>query len=49
MFKKYQRFSDQAEGTGLGLWIVKEIVEKNGGRIEVESKVDQGTTFKIIF
>ncbi|MGZ5243845.1 MAG: ATP-binding protein [Bacteroidia bacterium] len=49
LFKKYQRFSDQAEGTGLGLWIVKEIVEKNGGRIEVESKVDQGTTFKIIF
>jgi signal transduction histidine kinase len=49
LFKKYQRFSDQAEGTGLGLWIVKEIVEKNGGKIEVESNVGKGTTFRIIF
>ncbi len=49
LFKKYQRFSDLAEGTGLGLWIVKEIVEKNGGKIDVESNVDQGTTFRIIF
>jgi signal transduction histidine kinase/DNA-binding response OmpR family regulator len=49
LFKKYQRFSTQAEGTGLGLWIVKETVEKNGGKIEVESRVGEGTTFRIIF
>jgi signal transduction histidine kinase len=49
LFKKYQRFSTQAEGTGLGLWIIKETVEKNGGKIEVESKVGEGTTFRIIF
>jgi signal transduction histidine kinase/DNA-binding response OmpR family regulator len=49
LFKKYQRFNTEKEGTGLGLWIVKENVEKNGGKIEIESHVNQGTTFRIIF
>ncbi|MDI3312291.1 MAG: sensor histidine kinase [Thermoanaerobacterium sp.] len=35
-------------GNGLGLTIVKEIIEKHGGRIEVMSKIGQGTTFTII-
>lgn len=34
-------------GTGLGLSIVKRIVESHFGRIEVESKVDEGTTFTV--
>ncbi len=36
-------------GTGLGLSIAKRIVESHFGRIEVESKVDQGTTFTVKF
>ncbi|MFE3872536.1 response regulator [Flavobacterium sp. ZS1P70] len=32
-------------GTGLGLAIVKQLVETQGGNIQVESKIDQGSTF----
>ncbi|MBN1408539.1 MAG: HAMP domain-containing histidine kinase, partial [Calditrichaceae bacterium] len=35
-------------GTGLGLNLVKEIVRKHGGKIEVKSKVDEGSDFRII-
>ena len=49
LFKKYMRFNDQVEGTGLGLWIINEITQKHGGKIEVHSQPGEGTTFKIIF
>lgn len=35
-------------GTGLGLYLVKELAERNNIRIEVSSTVDQGTEFKLI-
>lgn len=45
----FQRVSidPKVEGEGLGLTLVHRIVEKHGGKITVESKVDQGTRFII--
>ena len=37
------------KGTGLGLWIVKGILENHGGRIQVRSTIGRGTIFKLIF
>lgn len=37
------------ERTGLGLAIVKKLVELQDGHIEIESKVNQGTTFIVTF
>jgi len=37
-----------AEGAGLGLAVVYGIVERHGGSISVDSKVNQGTTFRIV-
>lgn len=37
----------QAHGTGLGLWVSKKIIEENGGRLWLNSKLDHGTTIYI--
>ena len=47
LFKLYKRFHSHTPGKGLGLFIVKQQLDKLNGRIEVESVPDQGTTFKI--
>lgn len=39
--------TSKEQGTGLGLVLVKELVELNGGKLSVESKLGQGTTFSI--
>ncbi|MGB2863779.1 MAG: ATP-binding protein [Sedimentisphaerales bacterium] len=46
-FYRVNRRGKQIQGTGLGLAIVHKIVMLHGGRIEVESQVDQGTTFTV--
>ena len=45
LFKLYKRFHSHIEGKGLGLYIVKQQVEKLNGSIEVESQPDKGTRF----
>lgn len=42
-----QRLSRQGSGCGLGLSIVHHIVAAHGGRIEVESRVGEGSTFTV--
>jgi PAS domain S-box-containing protein len=46
-FRGERARSMQVSGTGLGLAIVKDIVKLHGGLVDVESKVDAGTTFTI--
>jgi signal transduction histidine kinase len=40
-------FTKKEKGTGLGLAITQRIIEKHGGKIDVESKINQGTIFTI--
>ncbi|HYG19286.1 MAG TPA: ATP-binding protein [Ohtaekwangia sp.] len=48
IFEMFFRATDLSEGSGLGLYIVKETVDKLEGTISVDSELGIGTTFKII-
>jgi signal transduction histidine kinase len=47
IFDMFFRATDRSEGAGLGLYIVKETVDKLHGDIQVTSDMGEGTTFKI--
>lgn len=53
LFEKFSRIktdeTKDVSGTGLGLWITKQLVENMGGKISVESIKDKGTDFVVIF
>ncbi len=53
IFDRFERFDNKnaaiKEGSGIGLSIVKKLVDALGGKIEIESEVDKGTTVRLIF
>lgn len=49
VFGLYKRFHHHTEGKGMGLYLVKHQIESMEGQIHIESKVNEGTTFTIIF
>jgi PAS domain S-box-containing protein len=49
IFGLYQRFNASKDGKGLGLYMIKSQVMASGGKIEVQSKPGEGTTFIVSF
>ncbi len=52
IFERFYRIDASrglVEGSGLGLPIVRQIIDMHKGKIEVESEVGKGSTFKLIF
>ena len=49
IFSLYKRFHLHVEGKGLGLYLVKTQIEALGGRVEVRSEPNEGTTFHVYF
>jgi signal transduction histidine kinase len=48
VFTMFKRFHSHVEGSGLGLYIVKRMIDNNQGQIQVNSTLNTGSTFTII-
>ncbi|KAA6435371.1 ATP-binding protein [Rufibacter glacialis] len=49
LFSLFRRFHDHVEGSGVGLYIIKRIMDNNRGKVEVQSVLGEGTTFLLYF
>jgi PAS domain S-box-containing protein len=49
IFTMFRRVHTHVEGSGVGLYLVKKILENQGDRIEVDSQLNIGSTFKVFF
>ncbi len=49
LFTKFQRLHSHVEGTGIGLYLTKKLITNAGGKIEVESELGKGSTFRVYF
>ncbi len=48
LFTPFKRFHTDTEGKGVGLYMIRKIVEELGGQVQVESEVDKGTAFTFL-
>jgi signal transduction histidine kinase len=48
IFDMFYRYAKDISGSGLGLFIVKEVLTKIDGKIELESVLDKGSVFKVM-
>ena len=48
LFKMFKRIYFHVEGSGIGLFRVKQLIERKGGSIEVESEPDRGSVFRVL-
>ena len=49
LFGMFSRLHNHVEGSGIGLYIIKRIIENSGGSIEVNSKLGEGSEFIVYF
>jgi two-component system, OmpR family, phosphate regulon sensor histidine kinase PhoR len=47
IFNKYFQLNRAMDGSGVGLYLVKEVLINSGGKISVESQLDKGTEFQV--
>ena len=47
IFKMYKRLNTETEGQGLGLFLIKKMIDASGGKLEVESEPGKGTEFRL--
>ncbi len=47
IFHKFQRVESEVEGSGVGLYLIKSIIDSTGGKITVESTPGKGSIFKV--
>jgi signal transduction histidine kinase len=45
LFRKFSRLVRSSDGAGLGLYLVRRILERHGGEVWCESSPDRGTRF----
>ncbi|CAN5374420.1 hypothetical protein BH23BAC1_BH23BAC1_12530 [soil metagenome] len=49
MFSMFKRFHNHVEGSGVGLYLLKKIIDNTGGRIQLESSEGIGSEFTVYF
>ena len=49
IFKLHQKFSNNSQSKGIGLYLVRNHMESLAGKIEVNSEINVGTTFILSF